>query len=72
MLKKSASAVVVMAVCWALAAVPASALDLEAFEKNLTEETLDNGLLDEYAARVAARQVDPYSVVDEVMRKAGL
>ena len=35
-------------------------------------ETLDNGLLDEYAARVAARQVDPYSVVDEVMRKAGL
>ena len=35
-------------------------------------DTLDDGLLDEYAARVAARQVDPYSVVDEVMRKAGL
>ena len=35
-------------------------------------ETLDDGLLDEYAARVAARQVDPYSVVDEVLKKAGL
>ena len=35
-------------------------------------ETLDNGLLDEYAGRVAARQVDPYSVVDEVLKKAGL
>ncbi len=35
-------------------------------------ETLDDSLLDEYAARVAARQVDPYSVVDEVLKKAGL
>ena len=35
-------------------------------------ETLDDGLLDEYAARVAARQMDPYSVVDEVLKKAGL
>ena len=44
MLKKSALTVAVMAVCWALAAVPVSAFDLESFEKNLTEETLDNGL----------------------------
>ncbi len=33
---------------------------------------LAHGALDGYAARVAAREVDPYTVIEEVMRKAGL
>ena len=48
------------------------ALLRERLLKRVMVETLDNGLLEEYAARLAARQMDPYSVVDEVMKKAGL
>ncbi len=35
-------------------------------------QVLGDGALEEYAARIAARQLDPYSVADEVIRKAGL
>jgi LAO/AO transport system kinase len=40
--------------------------------QRVVDRALDGGALDQYAARVAARQVDPYTVVDEVIRKAGL
>lgn len=48
------------------------ALLRERLLERVVMETLGNGALNEYAARIAARQVDPYSVVDEVMKKAGL
>jgi LAO/AO transport system kinase len=48
------------------------ALLRERLLERVVAETLGNGALNEYAARIAARQLDPYSVVDEVMKKAGL
>jgi predicted Zn-dependent peptidase len=45
MLRKPALIAALVALCWALAASPpVAAQDLATFEKNLTEETLDNGL----------------------------
>ena len=64
MLKKSALTAAVMAVCWAVAVVPASALDLATFEKNLTEETLDNGLTILIYARPTAPVVSFFTHVD--------
>jgi len=48
------------------------ALLRERLMERVVAEALGNGALNEYAARIAARQLDPYSVVDEVMKKAGL
>ncbi len=48
------------------------ALLRERLMERVVAETLGNGALNEYAARIAARQLDPYSVVDEVLKKAGL
>ncbi len=48
------------------------ALLRERLLERVVVEMLGNGALDEYAARIAARQADPYSVADEVMKKAGL
>ena len=38
----------------------------------VVDGTLSDGALAEYAARVATRQADPYSVVEEIMAKAGI
>ncbi len=38
----------------------------------VVEETLSDGALSEYAERIASRETDPYSVVEEIMAKAGV
>jgi len=36
------------------------------------EKVVSNGTLDRVIERIAARETDPYSAVEEVLRKAGL
>ncbi len=48
------------------------ALLRERLLERVVTEALADGALDQYAARIAARQADPYSVVEEVMKKVGL
>jgi LAO/AO transport system ATPase/methylmalonyl-CoA epimerase len=40
--------------------------------ERVVTDFLGNGILDEYATRVAARQTDPYSVVEEIIGKIDL
>jgi putative protein kinase ArgK-like GTPase of G3E family len=38
----------------------------------VVEKVVGNGTLDRLIDRIAARETDPYSAVEEVLRKAGL